>query len=534
MEDVEIRPETGVPSLQPFEGTLGFERAKHLLNRCLFGARLSEINFMKNKTASEAVDYLLREPLPLLSLPLGVKADDVEIQVGTTWVNTKYNGTYNSQRLYSYRAWWIGRLLNMELSVAEKMALFWHNHFVIETDVVSNTNFNYKYNLLLYSQAMGNFKKLTEDMTVNVGMLTYLDGVKNTSGSPNENFARELFELFTIGKGPLIEPGNYTNYTEADIREAAKVLTGWRTNSTTDLSYFDATKHDKTDKTFSSAFGNKVIPNSNENEYKELISMIFQKKETAKYLARKLYRWFVYYRINEETEQNIIVPLADILYNNNYEIKPVLKTLLCSLHFYDDNLRGAMIKNPLEFSAGIFLQFEILRPATAAYIPGYSFWNWIYSQCVLQNLEIGDPPDVAGWPAWYLAPMFNELWINSATIPNRNNFVKYVVQTGIKTTEMPEKVIVDPFKVANLADNPQDINNLVGTLAGLLFPVTAPASMIAGLKEVLIPGLPDYEWTVEWNKYINNPSDANQKKAVGNSLTALIMKMVSMAEFHLI
>ena len=260
MEKTEIPLKSGIMSLQPLEGPLGFEKAKHLLNRSLFGARLSEINFMKNKTASEAVDYLLREPIPSITPPLGIKADDLEIPVGTTWVNTKYNGTYNSQRLYSYRAWWIGRLQNIELSLAEKMTLFWHNHFVIETDVVSNTNFNYKYNMLLYSQSLGNFKKLTEDMTVNVGMLTYLDGVKNTLGSPNENYARELFELFTIGKGPLTEPGNYTNYTETDIREAAKVLTGWRTNSTTDLSYFDTTKHDKTNKTFSVAFPDEHLP----------------------------------------------------------------------------------------------------------------------------------------------------------------------------------------------------------------------------------------------------------------------------------
>jgi uncharacterized protein (DUF1800 family) len=365
-------------------------------------------------------------------------------------------------------------------------------------------------------------------------MLTYLDGVKNTSGSPNENYARELLELFTIGKGPLIAPGNYTNYTETDIREAAKVLTGWRTNSSTDLSYFDSTKHDKSSKTFSSAFDNKVIANGNENEYKELIAMIFQKKETAKYLARKFFRWFVYYRIDEETEQNIINPLADILYDSNYEIKPVLKTLLCCQHFYDDRLRGAMIKNPLEFSAGIFLQLEVTCPAPETYVAAYSFRNWIYNQCVLQNLEIGDPPDVAGWPAWYLAPMFNELWINSATLPNRNNFVKSVVQTGIKTSEMTEKVMADPFKVAALADNPADVNNLVGTLTDLLFPVKAPTPLITSLKDILIQGLPDSVWTTEWNKYVNNPSDANQKRVVGTKLTTLIMKMVTMPEFYLI
>jgi uncharacterized protein (DUF1800 family) len=531
MDDIQLK--TGILSLEPLDGVLGNERAKHLLNRSLFGTRLSEINFMKGKTATEAVDFLLREPLATLPLPLGVK-EDAEVPVGSSWVNVKYNGTYNSQRLYSYRAWWIGRLLRQELSLSEKMTLFWHNHFVIETDVVSNTNFNYRYNQLLYTQSLGNFKKLTEEMTVNVGMLTYLNGVQNIAGAANENYARELFELFTIGKGPLIEQGNYTNYTESDIREAAKVLTGWRTNSTTDLSYFDTTKHDKTDKVFSAVLGNAVISNQNENEYKSLIAIIFQNKETAKFLTRKIYRWFVYYRITDEIEKSIIEPLADILYDSSYEIKPMLKKLLCSQHFFDENNRGCIIKNPLEFTAGIFRQLEIAQPSTSDYVASYSFWNWIYSQCVLQNMEIGDPPDVAGWPAWYLTPRYYELWINSATLPNRTNLIKAVIQTGIKTTEMTAKVIADPFVLAYLAENPSDINNLLAALTGLFFPMPLQPAQLTILKEALIPGLPDFEWTVEWNKYVNNPSDANQKKAVGNSLTALLMKMVSMAEFQLI
>ena len=534
METKESGLQKGNQSLLPVEGPLGFERAKHLLNRTLFGARMREINFIKDKTAAEAVDFLMRDPLTAMNPPLGVKPDDLEVTVGTTWVNTKYNSTYNSQRLFSYRAWWIGRLLNQELSLYEKMSLFWHNHFVIETDVVSNTNFNYRYNMLLYTSALGNFRKMTEDMTINVGMLTYLNGSSNSSGSPNENYARELFELFTIGKGQLIEPSNYTNYTEADIREAAKVLTGWRTNATTNTSYFDSKKHDQTSKTFSSVFTGKEISNNIEKEFRDLISMIFQKRETARYLTRKLYRWFVYYRIDEQTEQNIIIPLGDILYENNDELKPLMKTLFSSLHFYDENMRGCIIKNPLEFSVGIFRQFEVPLPAPENYLASYSLWNWIFNQCALQNMEIGDPPDVAGWPAWYLAPMYNELWINSATIPNRKYLWTYVIQTGIKTGNMTEKAVVDPFRLAYLAEDPSDINDLVNTFVSLLFPIPAQPSLLEQLKEMLNQGLPDFAWTSEWKKYVNNPADTNQKKAVGNKLTALILKMVSMAQFQLI
>lgn len=534
MENTVIKLKSGVLSLTPISGTLGYSKAKHLLNRSMFGARHSEINFIKDKTAEEAVDYLMQDPLELLPPPLGVKDNDIETPIGTTWVNTKYNSKYRGERIYSYNNWWIGQLLNQDVSLKEKMVLFWHNHFVIENDVVRNTNFNYLYNTLLYNQALGNFKTFAEEMTVNTGMLNYLDGVKNLVGSANENYAREVFELFTIGKGPLIEEGNYTNYTEHDIREAAKVLTGWRTESVTDTSYFTSSKHDKTEKVFSELFDNHTISNNEENEYKDLIAMIFQKKETARHLVRKLYRWFVYFRIDEDIEQNIIEPLATVLFDNNYEIKPLLKTLLCSEHFFDENYRGCLIKNPLEFTIGILRQLEFDQPDGTDLPELYGFWNWINYQSTIQDLEIGDPPDVAGWPAFYLAPLYNETWINTATIPNRSNVIKATISWGIRPLSGYDKLYFDPFKIAYLANDPSNINDLIPTLTGLLFPQTATQIQINDLKEVLIPGLPDFEWTVEWNRYINNPNDENQKNAVANSLKNLLLKICSMAEYQLI
>lgn len=534
MEISGTKLKSGVLSLNPVTGNLGFDKARHLLNRCMFGARLSEIRFLEDKTAENAVDFLIQEPLELPAPPVGVKDNDAEVPVGTTWVNTKYNSKYRSQRLYSYNNWWIGRLVNQHVSLIEKMVLFWHNHFVIENDVVRNTNFNYLYNMLLYNQSLGNFKTLTEEMTINTGMLQYLDGVDNVAGSPNENYARELFELFTIGKGPLIEEGNYTNYTEHDIREAAKVLTGWKTNSNNDTSYFSSTKHDKSVKTFSEIYNNHAISNKEENEYKELIEMIFQKKETARHLIRKFYRWFVYYRIDEDIEQNIIEPLATQFLTENFELKPVLKTLLTSEHFFDENYRGCMIKNPLEFTVGLFRQLEYDQPDGSDITELYGFWNWINGKARLQDMEIGDPPDVAGWPAWYLAPMYNELWINTATIPNKSVVVNAVISSGIRPLSGYDKLYFDPFKLAYLADEPSDINNLISTFTGLLMPKAPSQEKIDELKEVLIPGLPDFEWTAEWNKYINNPGDVNQKQAVGNSLKNLVTRICSMAEYHLI
>lgn len=533
MNDPEVKLKSGVLDLSPVSGKLEFDRAKHLANRSLFGARLSEIEFLANKTAEEAVDFLLQEPASPLSPPLGVRDDDLEVPVGTTWVNTKYNGKYRGHRIYSYNCWWIGRLINQELSLKEKMTLFWHNHFVIENDVVRNTNYNYIYNQLLYNQSLGNFKTLSEKMTVNVGMLTYLDGVDNIVGAANENFARELFELFTIGKGPLIEEGNYTHYTEHDVREAAKVLTGWKTNNNTNTSYFNSSKHDKSVKIFSEIFDEQSIANNEENEYKDLIAMIFQKRETALFLVRKIYRWFVYYVIDEEIENNIIEPLASLFIESDFEMKPLLKKLLTSKHFYDVNYRGCMIKNPLELTIGILRQLEFKTPDDSDLVKQYGFWNLVRARARLQDLDLGNPPDVAGWPAWYRAPQFNELWVNTATIPNKATYVKTVISWGIRPGSGMDKIYFDPFPLAYLVPDPGNIDQLINTFSGLLFPVAISDEQKNELKDTLIPGLPDFEWTTEWNKYVNNPEDENQKNAVKNSLNNLLTKMCLMAEYQI-
>lgn len=524
---------SGVLSLNPVSGALGFEKAKHLLNRCLLGPRLSEIKYLQNKTAEEALDALLNDTAVSLSPPLNAKSTDTEVPMGTTWVNIPYNSTFQSQRHYSYDSWWTGRILNQELSLREKMALFWHNHFVIEEDAVSNANFNYHYSKLLWENALGNFKKLTNEITINTGMLNYLNGSENVVGAPNENYARELFELFTVGKGPLIAPGNYTNYSEHDIREAAKVLTGWKSNSATNISYFTSSKHDKTTKAFSEIFGNRTISNNEGNEYKDLVNMIFEQRETARYLVRKLYRWFVYYQIDNEIETKLIEPLATLFIESSFEIKPVIKKLLASEHFYDPNLRGGNIKNPLEFTTGMLRQLEYKAPADDKIEAQYAMYYWLFGQARLQEMRLGNPPDVAGWPAWYLAPAYNQLWVNSVTIPVKAEFVKMMVITGYRPISGFDKQLIDPFKVAWLATNPSDINDLLTTITGLLWPMPATAAQITKLKEVLIPGLPDFEWTLEWNKYINDPTNVIQKNAVATALKNLIVKICTAAEYQL-
>ncbi|MFT6866034.1 MAG: hypothetical protein ACJA08_000861 [Cyclobacteriaceae bacterium] len=147
--------------------------------------------------------------------------------IGETWVDKAYQSGKNFPRKKSYRAWSQGVLLNQQISAREKMCLFWINHFVAEMDAVADPRSNYDNTKLFYDNAFGSFQKLVEDVSISHAMLIYLNGNTNKNGAPNENYARELFELFSIGKGPLIAEGNYTNYTEEDIQQAARVLSGY-------------------------------------------------------------------------------------------------------------------------------------------------------------------------------------------------------------------------------------------------------------------------------------------------------------------
>ena len=523
-----------VLSLNPFQGELGFQNAKHLLNRALFGAKYADIAFLKTYTAEAAFDFLMRN-IDLPQPPIGVQDTDEVVPVGETWTTYPYTGKDRGERLYSYKGWWIEQMLHQELSLVEKMVLFWHNHFVIDYDNVVNTNYNYQYNNLLRENALANFMVLAERITINPGMLVYLNGEDNVKGAANENFARELFELFTIGKGDLIEPGNYTNYTEDDIREAAKVLTGWELKNQQVL--IDPTKHDTGVKRFSSIFNGHEITNNNQDEYKDLIAMIFNKKETARYLVRKLYRWFVYYEITPDIEGHIIEPLADIFYDEGYEIKPVLKKLLSSEHFFCEHNRGCMIKNPAEYNLGIIRQLQLKTPKsdTIEEIQGcYSYFNRIHYYIDKQDMKVGNPPEVAGWPAYYLEPQFNQLWVNTVTIPQRASVAWTVVKSRIKTSLMPQEVKIDPFQMAYLANDPSDINSLLKAITDLLLPLPPSNDQIEEFKEILIPGLPDFEWTLEWNRFVDNPNDEDQKNAVAKQLTDLLLKITRMAEYQLI
>jgi uncharacterized protein (DUF1800 family) len=530
-------PTTG---LQPYTGSFGAPELRHLLRRTLFGATKADMAYFSGKSVLQVVSELLNPTATLPAPPVKeyvvaatTLVPDNNIAAGTTWVGDINNdGTIASYRRASFKKWWVGNLINQDRSIREKMTLFWHNHFATEMNDVSHAQYIYKHHNLLRTSALGNFKTLTKNMTLDPGMLVYLNGQLNTAAAPDENYAREIQELFCCGKGPD------SLYTEADVKAAAKVLTGWRNNATTLSSYFTASRHDATSKTFSSFYNNTVITGRNtaaggEQELDDLLNMIFANQEVAKYMCRRLYRWFVYYDIDDTVEQNIITPLANVFRSSNYEILPVLDMLLKSEHFFDVLSRGCVIKSPAELVIGFCRESEIVFQPDTDYVTNYGFYNYMVSWLSNMQQNIGDPPDVSGWKAYYQEPQFNEIWINSDTLPKRNQFTDTMLVSGY--TFSSKKIQLDPLVYAKTFSSPGDPNAFIAELTERLLGLDISAASKAQLKkDILLNGQSlDIYWTQAWDLYISTPTNAANTTSVRTKIRDLVKYLMNLAEYQL-
>lgn len=533
--------ERSAAGLEPYAGPWGDEQMLHLLRRATFGVHLSDLAAVRTKTLPETVAQLLVVP-PLPAPPVNnysTTADPTGVLPGATWVTAAYNSTVNGSRTASWKAWWINEMISQPLSLREKMTLFWHNHFATETPIIDNSRDIYNHHALLRQHALGNFKTLTRSITLDPGMLRYLNGNANTKTAPDENYGRELQELFTIGKGPD------SHYTEDDVKNAARVLTGWRINGTTYTSYFDSTRHDTGNKTFSSFYSSTVITGrsgttAGELELNDLLAMLFANDETAKFLARKLYRFFVYYIIDAGVELNVITPLAQIIRQNNYEIAPALSALFNSAHFFDPLNMGCVIKSPLEVTVGLCREFGInaVSTATPAAVltdaQRYGIWDFLRTQSSAMQQHVGEPPNVAGWPAYYQEPQYYEIWINADTLPKRNQFTDTMVTTT-GYTRSSTRLVVDVIAYAKLFPAPSDPTALVNDIVRHLYAIPISDTLKTTLKSssLLSGQASDHYWTDAWNLYIANPSDTTARNAVITRLQALLKSLMNAAEYQL-
>jgi len=534
----ENEPLPGVSlSLTPYNGQWTKAEAAHLLRRTTFGATNQEILDAVTNGMNATVTSLLQ--IPAIGEPLAYHPDETIVPQGQSWVNAVYPSNVNdaqtveTARLASLGAWIMERINSESLTIAEKICLFWHNHF--STVPTQDSRCTYTHHALLRSHALGDFKQMVKDVTIDPSMLLFLNGAENNVFSPNENYARELLELFTIGKGPQIGPGDYTNYTEHDIAEIAKILTGYYvtglrsdTQTTVDAVY-DTILHDQSTKTLSSKFNNAVITPNGANEYEDLIDVIFLQDEVAHHISRKLYRYFVNYDLTPVVESTVIAEMANTMIANNYQILPVLEELFTSEHFYDISVRGALIKGPMDMLYSMLNQCEATPNFNLA--TNYEMLLNIYWLGEALGQSYAFPPSVAGWPAYYQTPSFSKLWVNATHIKTRFDVALWLtVANGIPVNGDFFKI--DALHLVDSLSSPANAPAVIQDLADMFCPKGLTATQQLTLKAILTGGLPDFEWTIEYNDYQANIGNPMYEDPVRTRVELVLSQLFQMPEFH--
>jgi uncharacterized protein (DUF1800 family) len=359
-------------ALQPYRQRLGERAAAHLLRRAGFGGSPDEIRRYAAMDAQNAVAALLSLP-PASSVGPPPEAD-TDGPLGKRETRTS---------LDALQLWWLNRMLATPAPLQEKMALYFHGHFTSRA-TPRFPRITYNQNALFRQYATGNLRELTRDVSKDAAMLIYLDGANNEASHPNENYARELMELFTLG---------VDNYTENDVRESARAWTGWRVFRKTDTVAFDPRRHDFGTKTFLGRTGDFTGD--------DIVDIIFDQPQCARFFAASLLNWFVY----NDPEPELVDRVAGLLRAQGYELSPVIGTLLASNVFYSDRAYRALVKSPVEFVVGTYKTLgltEIDEFALAA--------------LTQMGQRLFFPPNVAGWPG-------GANWLTSGTMIARQNFL---------------------------------------------------------------------------------------------------------------
>ncbi|MDG1331611.1 MAG: DUF1800 family protein [Crocinitomicaceae bacterium] len=526
-------------NMAPYSGPWTKVEAGHLLRRTVFGPTNQQMLTAVSDGMATTVTNLLQ--IPVVAEPITFHPDEAVTAFGNSWVNDVFPSsptdaaTTATARNLSLAVWLMKGSNEGQSDISQKMCMFWHNHFAVTA--VADPRATYDYFALIRQHALGNFRQFVKDMTINPAMLLFLNGNTNTLFSPNENFARELLELYTVGKGPQIGPGDYTNYKEEDVAAGAKILTGYLvdgigSDTLTDVSavYTDIL-HDPSTKTLSSHFGGATVSNNMGNEYSDYIDIIFQQQAVAEYISRKLYRYFVNYDLTTDVETNVIPIMAATMIANNYDILPVMSELLSSEHFYDISVRGALIKSPVDMTFSMFNSTES--------IPGFDIvsdaemYLLVYQYITLMGQEFAAPPSVAGWPAYYQTPAYSQLWVNSALLKARfqlTDFMTYLtgIPGGGNNWELNTLAFLDNLSF------PSDAPSVIDDIADLFTPKGMSATQKLILKAVLTNGLPDFEWTIQYNDYQANLGNTTFSDPVKQRVLLVLQQVFHMPEFQTI
>lgn len=534
---------------EKFQGTFEKDQLKHLLRRTLFGITTDDLDLFEGMSLDQVVDTLLLSVDFPSSSPINnyrVITTDNDVAFGESWVeapaawvnNGDQSGSVTDSRLDSMRGWLLSHFVGQQPRLHYKMVLFWHNHFAVDSGTVGIGKSMYRHFKTLWNSAYDDFKILVREITLDPGMLIVLNGTQNIKDAPDENYARELQELFCLGKGPN------ARFTEGDVQEAARVLTGWGVDWDTannqgeiKSKFFDF-QHETRTKKFSSFYGSKSIQGrsgaNGAKELDDLIDMVVEHSETARFICRKLYRFFISPNITDAVELNFIEPLANTFINSNYEFKPVLREMFTSAHFFDTTVESAMIKSPTDLLVG-FLRANKVDYFTNPGNLDNEFWvNLMLNYSLLDmGYYLGNPPSVSGWPAYYQIPSFDRLWITTFTLISRIIVSDTFINQGFWTPA--ERIPWDVVNFTKSLKNPEDPNELIHEMMDLNLAVILDSVTINQLKSILLNGQPqDFYWSNAWIDHLNDPQDAVKKQTIETRLKFFYTSFFQLPEFQII
>jgi uncharacterized protein (DUF1800 family) len=491
------------------ESAWDYAKARHLLFRAGFGGTPQEVEKLHAMGLRRAVDYLVDYgSLPAADLaapgrPQEPPLDPIALMKLTAeerQKRTQQRRREDMQQLAQARAWWLRRMIETPRPLEEKLVLFWHGHFATEHQTVRDAQAMIDQNELFRRHAAGNFGKLLHGIVHDPAMLRYLDNNRNVRGKPNENLAREIMELFSLGEG---------NYTEQDIKEAARALTGYTFQRFGGEFQFAAGAHDPGSKTIFGRTGNW--------DGDQLVELILDQPAAARFIARKLFIYFVH----EAPSDQMVATLADVMWNHEYGLTPVLKAMFLSEEFYSPKAMGTQIKSPVHLVVSTVrtLGAERVNPGALAMATRG------------MGQELFDPPNVKGWDG-------GEAWINTNTLFARNNTAallvsrgngpvageavrKIAAQAGRGDGRLPGPLAPELDLVALLEHSkPETPAAVVDQLARTLFAVPLNPTKRAELIQFVGSIPPSTQW-------------ASQRTAINRKLGALLVVMMSMPEFQL-
>lgn len=543
-------------SLTPYTGNFGHEQQKHLLNRTMVGLCKRHLDDLENVGLEDALDLILTPELfdePVNNYYHQLTAADYEelynnedVPAGDPFINRPYTNNesgeleqFGHERYTAIVSWVNQRIYKQDTSIHWKLFIFLHN--LVPTrcfDLGHKAAFLYI--KLLFEACFGSYKEFIYNVTQDPSMLDFLNLALSQKDTPDENYAREVQELFTVGKRP------FAQFTENDVREIARALVGWTydyeklvfSEGTDSHVVFEDNNHDIGDKAFSTFYNNQTIKGKSgmdgQQELQEVVDMLFNTEESGIYLCRRLYQFFVYPILTPEIESQIITPLAQVFKDNDHSLVAVLRVLLGSEHFYDAAIPNSIIKSPMDYNMGMlkelmiteghrvywdgeelhqeqftpnhpaFLDVEIDKTTLSYNLFGQSLHWSSYNQ----GMQLFTPPNVSGWPAFYQEPVYDMFWINSSTIKSRKQAAHWF-RWGLWLYSYEDQGVslkYDLHSYLSTYRNPADFEDFFNEFNERLCGAPVGSSTYITLKKELLGNINEMHWEEYINDFLSDPT----------------------------